>query len=86
MPVVLGVYPARESQADFPNVTGQLVADAVAAHGREATYIGAVADAPAALAALVRPGDLVLTLGAGDVTTVGPALLGLLHAQEATGA
>ena len=86
VPVVLGVYPARESQADFPNVTGQLVADAVAAHGREATYIGAVADAPAALAALVRPGDLVLTLGAGDVTTVGPALLGLLHAQEATGA
>jgi UDP-N-acetylmuramate--alanine ligase len=31
---------------------------------------------------VVRPGDLVLTLGAGDVTTIGPRLLELLRARE----
>ena len=76
--VCCGVYPAREDAVDFPGVTGELVADAVRARGREATYVENIADAPAALAALVRPGDLVLTLGAGDVTGVGGELARLL--------
>lgn len=70
--VVLGVYAAREDP--LPGVTGELVAAAVRAHGTPATYVEDVADAAGTLAGLVRPGDLVLTLGAGDVTTVGPAL------------
>ena len=74
--VVLGVYAAREDP--LPGVTGELVAGAVRAHGTPATYVEAVGDAPAVLAGLVRPGDLVLTLGAGDVTTVGPALCAIL--------
>jgi len=76
--VCCGVYPAREDAVDFPGVTGELVADAVRAAGRDATYVEAIRDAPAELAGLVQPGDLVLTLGAGDVTTVGPSLVGLL--------
>jgi len=76
--VCLGIYPAREDAADFPGVSGRLVRDAVAATGREVTYVEEVGGAAAALAALVRPGDLVLTLGAGDVTTVGPELVRLL--------
>ena len=72
--VVLGIYPSREDP--IPGVTGELVAAAARPLLGEARvhYVEAVADAPDALAALVRPGDLVLTLGAGDVTTVGPAL------------
>lgn len=70
--VVLDVYPAREDP--IPGVTGRLVADAVAAAGTEVHYTEAVADAPALLATLVRDGDLVVTLGAGDVTRVGPRL------------
>lgn len=82
--VVLGVYPAREAQVDYPDVTGRLVADAAAAaSGRAVTYVEDVTDAPAALASLVRPGDLVLTIGAGDVTTVGPALVGALGGGSA---
>ncbi|MFT4110608.1 UDP-N-acetylmuramate--L-alanine ligase [Propionicimonas sp.] len=79
--VVLGIYPAREDP--IPGITGRLVADAAepAAPGR-VHYVEAVADAAPALARLVRPGDLVVTLGAGDVTTVGPALTRLLEHHE----
>ncbi|HOA88216.1 MAG TPA: UDP-N-acetylmuramate--L-alanine ligase [Propioniciclava tarda] len=76
--VCCGVYPAREDAVDFPGVTGALVAQALTALGREAHYVENMSDAPAALTALVEPGDLVLTLGAGDVTTVGPELVRLL--------
>ena len=84
--VCCGVYPAREDAADFPGVTGELVADAVRAAGREAVYVEDIAAAPAALTGLVRAGDLVLTLGAGDVTTVGPGLVARLAARESAGA
>lgn len=76
--VACGVYPAREEAADFPGVTGRLVADLAARGGRDVTYVEEIEDAAAALATLVRAGDLVLTLGAGSVTVVGPALLALL--------
>ena len=76
--LVLGIYPAREDP--LPGVTGELVADAArAVIGQErVAYAEAVADAPGVLAELVADGDLVVTLGAGDVTGVGPALARLL--------
>lgn len=73
--VVCGIYPAREDP--LPGVTGALVAQAVPA-GVQISYVEAIGDAAATLAALVRPGDLVVTIGAGDVTTVGPALAAAL--------
>jgi UDP-N-acetylmuramate--alanine ligase len=69
--VVLDVYAAREDPE--PGVTGQLVADAVP--GGKARYVPSSADAPAVTAALARPGDVVLTMGAGDVTRLGPVIL-----------
>lgn len=78
--VCCGIYPAREDAADFPGVTGALVADAVRRAGRSAVYVEHIDEAAGTLARLVRPGDLVLTLGAGDVTAVGPDLLRLLGA------
>ncbi|MCL2583540.1 MAG: UDP-N-acetylmuramate--L-alanine ligase [Streptosporangiales bacterium] len=71
IPVVLDVYAAREDPE--PGVTGKLVADAVP--GSAAEYVPSAADVPAAVAALARPGDLVLTMGAGDVTRLGPRIL-----------
>ena len=67
--VVLDVYAAREDPE--PGVTGRLVADAVP--GGAARYVPDLADVPAAVAALAQPGDLVLTMGAGDITKIGPA-------------
>ncbi len=75
--LVLGIYPAREDP--IAGVTGRLVAEAAdaAAPGR-VRYAEEVDDAAPVLAGLVRDGDLVVTLGAGDVTKVGPALATLL--------
>ncbi|MDR1711731.1 MAG: UDP-N-acetylmuramate--L-alanine ligase [Propionibacteriaceae bacterium] len=78
--VVLDIYPAREDP--IPGVTGALVADAAALAGAEVQYVPELDDAPERLAALVRPGDLVLTLGAGSVTQVGPKLAARLEAGD----
>jgi UDP-N-acetylmuramate--alanine ligase len=68
--VVLDVYAAREDPE--PGVTGRLVADAVPGG---AHYIAEFADVPKVVAALAAPGDLVLTMGAGDITKMGPLVL-----------
>jgi UDP-N-acetylmuramate--alanine ligase len=73
--VVADLYLARED-AD-PAVTAQLVVDAV--DGPVATLGGPVAGLAALLVPELRPGDLLLTLGAGDITTVGPQVLALLE-------
>src|SRR5207249_7401066 len=59
-------------------VSGRLVADAVPAPAR-ALFAPTLADALDALLAEVRPGDLVLTAGAGDVTELGQELLAALQ-------
>ena len=70
--IVLDVYGAREDPQ--PGVTGDLVAAAVG--GRAAVlYHPDRATAAEAVAAVLRPGDLVITMGAGDVTAIGPQLL-----------
>jgi UDP-N-acetylmuramate--alanine ligase len=76
--VVLDIYPARERAEDFPGVTGLLVAEAAAdaADGRPVAWMPAAAQAEEYLRARLRDGDLVLTLGAGDVDALGRALVG----------
>ena len=69
--VVLDVYAAREDPE--PGVTGRLVADAVP--GGAARYVAEFGEVPKVVAALAAPGDLVLTMGAGDITRMGPLVL-----------
>jgi UDP-N-acetylmuramate--alanine ligase len=75
--VVLDIYPARERAEDFPGVTGLLVAEAAAdaAGGKTVAWMPAAAQAEVYLRERLREGDLVLTLGAGDVDALGRALV-----------
>ncbi len=74
--VVTDVYGS--SEAPIPGVTGALVVDAANAAGATVIYQPHLGDVVTTLVELVRPGDLVVTTGAGDVTQVGPALLSRL--------
>jgi UDP-N-acetylmuramate--alanine ligase len=67
--VVLDVYPARERAEDFPGVSGLLVAGAAAdaAGGRPVWWLPRQDDAERLLREELREGDLLLTMGAGDV-------------------
>ncbi len=73
--VVLDVYPARERAEDFPGVTGLMVAEAAADAGAAVAWMPRPADAEAYVRERARDGDLVLTLGAGDVDALGRALV-----------
>jgi len=76
--VVLDVYAAREDPE--PGVTGALVADAVP--GGRARFVPDRAEVVGVIAATASPGDVVLTMGAGDVTMLGPQLVEALRGRE----
>jgi UDP-N-acetylmuramate--alanine ligase len=67
------IYPAREQP--IPGVTSSLVGDALVAAGGTLAWQGERGRLADALAAAVRPGDVVLMVGAGDITKTGPELL-----------
>jgi len=71
--VVLDVYPAREDPV--PGVTGKLVADAVPLPAGRVRFEPDRSAVAGEVAGRARAGDLVITMGAGDVTTLGPAVL-----------
>ncbi len=70
---VTEVYAARE--APIPGVSGELVAEAARAGGAATEFEPSLDRLVERVARAVRSGDVVVTLGAGDVTTVGPRLL-----------
>ena len=73
--VFTDVYGAGESP--IPGVTGKLLVEALAelCPGKRIVYLPRRWEVARFLAREVRPGDLVLTLGAGDVTMVGEETL-----------
>jgi UDP-N-acetylmuramate--alanine ligase len=74
--VVLDVYAAREDPE--PGVTGALIADKVPLPPERVAFAPDADRAAREVADRARPGDIVLTIGAGDVTALGPAVLDLL--------
>jgi len=77
---VTDIFPARE--APIPGVTGELVVAAARDAGAgDVRYQPAVEDLAAALAGELDPGDLLVTLGAGSVGSVGRDVLRLLEAR-----
>ena len=74
-------FAARE--APLPGVPGALVAEAVRAARPQIVveFVPALSEVVAALGGLLRPGDLVLTVGAGDITSLGPVLVSALQSS-----
>ncbi|GAA1523445.1 UDP-N-acetylmuramate--L-alanine ligase [Nocardioides humi] len=81
--VVMDVYVAREDPD--PDVTGALVAAAVPLPAEQVRFLADRGVVLEQVAALARPGDLVLTLGAGDVTTLAPRLVAALAEAKPRG-
>jgi UDP-N-acetylmuramate--alanine ligase len=83
--LVMDVYPAGE--APIAGVSAAGLVEGIRAHGhRDVTYVGGdKARVVDHLMQITRPGDLVLTLGAGDVGQVGPELLLRLDADAPGG-
>ena len=76
--VVLDVYPAREEPVgELAGVSGLDVARAAADRmgGRPVAWLPDSGSAPVTLAARIGPGDILVTIGAGDVFKVGEALV-----------
>lgn len=68
--IITDVYPAREEPIE--GVTGELIANAAREYGhRNVHYVANKADIPAFLAEQSEKGDMVITLGAGDIHTFG---------------
>ncbi|MEV7546347.1 UDP-N-acetylmuramate--L-alanine ligase [Streptomyces sp. NPDC089915] len=74
--VVLDIYPAREDPV--PGVTSEIIIAAARAAGADVTPEHDKAAVADVIAGMAKPGDLVLTMGAGDVTDLGPKILARL--------
>jgi len=71
---VLDIYPASEKP--IAGITAEILVDRIAAAKRaSAAYASSFSDAVASIAAVAQPGDMVLTLGAGSVSQLGPMIL-----------
>jgi len=79
---VLDIYAASEQPIE--GIGGEMLARAIREKsGRGAEYASSFADAVSAVSAVARDGDMILTLGAGSVSQLGPMLLEKLGEQVA---
>ncbi|MFB4274957.1 MULTISPECIES: UDP-N-acetylmuramate--L-alanine ligase [unclassified Nonomuraea] len=74
--IVLDVYGAREDPE--PGVSGAMVAGKVPLPAERVAYAPDRSAVPAMVAERARPGDIVLTMGAGDITELGPQIVARL--------
>jgi UDP-N-acetylmuramate--alanine ligase len=78
--IVTDIYAASEQPIE--GVTAEALANAIRRHGqKDVTFIADREDIPNHLAGIVQPGDIVLTLGAGNIWQAGEALLEKLREQ-----
>jgi UDP-N-acetylmuramate--alanine ligase len=78
---ILDIYAASEPPID--GITGEALARHIKAKGEhEASYAASFADAAEAVAVAAQAGDMILTLGAGNVSQLGPMILERLQARQ----
>jgi UDP-N-acetylmuramate--alanine ligase len=83
--LVMDVFPAGEMA--IPGISGKTVVSSVTDSGEvgEVDYIPNRKKLIAHLMDIVRPGDLVITQGAGDVTQIGPAFIATMKQRDEKG-
>ncbi|MCC6442273.1 MAG: UDP-N-acetylmuramate--L-alanine ligase [Armatimonadetes bacterium] len=76
--VITEIYPAREQPIE--GVTGRLIADEIVKRepGKAVHFVSDKNDVPGFVAGLLKPGDVMLTLGAGDIRDAGEKLLEMM--------
>jgi len=79
--VVLDIYAASEKAIE--GITGEALAQRVRESGKAVQYASSFADAVNAASASAKDGDMILTLGAGSVSQLGPMILEKLKEREA---
>jgi len=81
--LVLDIYPA--SEPPIPGITGELLANRITKSGaQEARYVSSFGEAVTLAAGAAKPGDMILTLGAGNISQLGPRLLEALESRALT--
>ena len=80
--IVTGVFPARERQEDFPGVDAHTIADAATGGEAQIDVVEDMATAAQMMAMRAKSGDVILTVGAGDITTMGPVIVHVLEAHH----
>jgi UDP-N-acetylmuramate--alanine ligase len=80
---VLDIYAASEKPIE--GITGEVLAQQISAkNGRKVEYVSSFADAVNSAAAAAQEGDMILTLGAGSVSQLGPMILEKLKEHATT--
>lgn len=78
--ILTDIYSAGE--APIEGISGRTILDAVRqSTGQDVIYIPAREDVAAHLAAIAQPGDIILTMGAGDIWKTGEELVALLEGK-----
>ncbi|HUR36922.1 MAG TPA: UDP-N-acetylmuramate--L-alanine ligase [Terriglobales bacterium] len=77
---VLDIYPASEQP--IPGITGEALVRRIALTGTDASFAASFPDAISRCLGKAKEGELVLTLGAGSVSQIGPMLLQALEGKE----
>ena len=80
----MDIYSAGETP--IPGINGEALVEALLDHDPDADvrFIRHRADVPAAISGLAEPGDLIITMGAGDVTLLAPLILSALSSRESS--
>jgi len=76
---ILDIYPASEKPIE--GITSQALAEKISEIDCKAAYVCSFEQAVEKAVAIARPGDMILTLGAGSVSQLGPLILEQLGAR-----
>jgi UDP-N-acetylmuramate--alanine ligase len=78
---VLDIYAASERPIE--GISGEVLAETIREKGgKDARYVGSFAEAVSSVAELAQEGDMILTLGAGSVSQLGPMILQKLQEKN----